>query len=371
MAYLALGRLGAPGASKVLIQRVKMGRPARETEGILLALGLTRDHVVLPHLERMSKQRKDGLRRAAVIALGYLEQDLVAPLLIVRADQRKEEDKMVRILALTGLARMQPDPELFLELMRRRPDAISDADEEAAWVLGLAALGGTDALREVAQYAKKNHREQVRCAAMAATIVIGGKDARALAQRLMNDDKDVVQRAALLAMIVHSRVNSDPMLVEAFVNNTDEQIRRTAVCGLVYLRGAAARAQLVRYLDNKYKDDVRELAKALIVELDRDERAARMINRARLQVLLDQNGWAPSWNLNRAANALIYRILNLENALSRRGAGQAPGASGGGPDRGRAAAATAPSPEEEDLRHHLDRHPYIDQRDHIEFPPVW
>ena len=43
----------------------------------------------------------------------------------------------------------------------------------------------------------------------------------------------------------------------------------------------------------------------------------------------------------------------------------------GNPDRGTGAAALAPTQEEEDLRRHLDRFPYLDLRHAVEMPDTW
>ena len=82
--------------------------------------------------------------------------------------------------------------------------------------------------------------------------------------------------------------------------------------------------------------------------------------------VLDEEGLAPSRNLNLSANKHIYRVLDLENAIIRRGAGLS-----GNPDRGTGAAALSPTQEEEDLRRHLDRFPYLDLRHAVEMPDTW
>lgn len=366
MAYLALGRIGGAEATKILLQRLGEAPPTREQEAIALALGLTGSAEVVPQLRRLLSQNKDGLRRAAAIAAGYLEQGLAAPLLIPRASRRSEEDKRVRIIALRGIARMSPDPDLFTTLWKRRPNEFSDADEEAAWVLALAALGGERCLDSLKQWFETSPREEVRSACAAATVLVGGKKAARLALLMQQDKKDRVVRAALLAMVAHAQQNIGTPAFMLWSKNTDEKIRRIALCADVYRFGAGAKKRLEKYFDPEFKDDVRRLARELLDELNDDVASARRICRARLQRLLDEEGLAPSWNLNASANAHVYRVLDLEDAITRRGAGPP-----GGPDRGVGAAATAPTQEEEDLRRHLDRFPYLDVRHTVEMPDTW
>lgn len=366
MAYLALGRIGGTASTKILLKRLGEGPPTREREALALALGLTGSADVVVPLRRLLRQNKDGLRRAAAIAAGYLDQDLAAPLLIPRTVRRTEEDKQVRIIALRGIARMSADPDAFAALVKWRPKQISDADEEAAWVFALAALGGERVLGSLKQWWESSPREEVRSACAAATILVGGRKAAALAALMQKDRKDRVIRAALLATVAHAQRNIDAPGFMLWSTNSDEKIRRIALCGDVYRYGEGARKRLELYLDPEFKDDVRKLARQLLTELDGDEAAARRICRARLQRLLDEEGLAPSWNLNVSANACVYRLLNLENAITRRGAGPA-----GSPGRGVGAVATAPTQEEEDLRRHLDRFPYLDLRHAVEMPDTW
>jgi len=369
MAYLALGRLGGRGPTERLDRRLRERKlPAREHEAVIVALGLTGSGDVAPRLRRiLETSGKDGLRRAAAVAAGYLDANVAWPLLRPRVSGGSENDKRVRVIALKGCARMSPSADRFAALLKLRPDTISDAHEEAAWVLALAAAGGERELMILAKSALSSPREEVREALAAATVVVGGNRASALASVLLGDPKDRVTRAALLAVVIHSRTNNTLPPLVAFAKHTDEQVRRTALCGDVYLRGAVARRALQGCLTPQYKDDVRDLAKQLLVELGDDESAARMLCRARLQRLLDENGLAPSWNLNAAATALVYEILDLEDATDRRGSGQPPGAR---PSGRPAPPAIGPSPQEEDLRRHLDRYPYIDLRHRIEVPSI-
>ncbi|NRA96902.1 MAG: HEAT repeat domain-containing protein [Planctomycetes bacterium] len=366
MAYLALGRIGGAAATKILLKRLRDGPPTREREALALALGLTGSADVGVPLRRLLRQNKDGLRRAAAIAAGYLAQDLAAPLLIPRAVRRTEEDKQVRVIALRGIARMSADPDAFAALSKWRPEQISDADEEAAWVFALAALGGERVLGSLKQWWETSPREEVRSACAAATILVGGRKAGELAAFMQKDNKDRVVRASLLATVAHAQRNGEAPAFMVWSTNSDEKIRRIALCGDVYRYGEGARKRLELYLDPEFKDDVRKLALQLLKELDGDEAATRRICRARLQRLLDEEGLAPSWNLNLSANKHIYRVLDLENAIIRRGAGLS-----GNPDRGTGAAALSPTQEEEDLRRHLDRFPYLDLRRAVEMPDTW
>lgn len=370
MAYLALGRIGGRAAVGTLLRRLDERKPAREREAIVLALGLTGSGESERALKRILTDRgNDRLRRTAAVAAGYLDPDVAWGLLESRVDPRREEDKKVRIIALRGCSRLGPDQERFEALRARRRNTLSDADEEAAWVLALAAAGGEEGLKAIAKSALASPREEVRGALAAATVVVGGRRASLLASELLNgQEKDRVTRAALLAVIIHSRNNANVPPFPAFAKHTDEQIRRAALCGDVYLRGGMAKKTLRSYLTPEYKDDVRKLATQLLSELADDETAATMLCRARLQRLLDENGLAASWNLNLSATERLYEILDIEDAMGRRGSGQPPGARPSG--RPAPPSATGPSPEQEDLRRHLDRYPYIDLRHRIEVPPV-
>jgi len=365
MAYLALGRLGGDEAVTLLLRRLKERRPVREQEAITLGLGLSRSARAVPHLKRLLRQNKDGLRRAAAIAVGYMPAEHAGPMLLRHTTKNREEDKRVRLIALAGLSRLPWDEALYATLRERRPQQLSDADEAAAWVLALAALGREQVIPDLRRWLK-SPREEVRAACAAATVVVGGPRASALATAMLGDDKDRVFRAALLATIVHGHKEDSAPVFTVWAGHKDERVRRAALWATVYRYGPAAEEALRACTDSDFKDDVRVLAASLMAELEEDGHAARRRCRARLQCMLDDEGLAPSWNLNAAANGHLYRLLDLQNAINRRGAGPA-----GGPDRGAGAVATAPSPEEEDLRRHLDRFPYADWRHTVEMPDPW
>jgi HEAT repeat protein len=366
MAILALGRLGDPRAVPMLGARLRSNPTGLEREALLLALGLTASaeswELIQPS---MRGQTKDKAREAAVLAAGYLDSSVVAEALIERL---KDEEQEIRRAALTALSRMPPQRDLFVRLMALRPEQVSSVDEDAAWVMALAGSGGDEAVEALASFAVDTHRSRVRAAVAGSCLLIKGPRSARLALNLLGDEDDDVVLAALLATIGHARQNLEMPALSLYANHGNEQVREVALLGEVYLRGVDAASTLRKYQQPELKDDVRKLAKELLQAIEEVPHSVRDLAWVRLQIVVDRNGWSPSWNLNRAVNEHLYRILGLENALDRRGSGQAPGAVGGGADRGVGAVASAPSPEEEDLRRHLDRYPYIDRRDAFEMP---
>ena len=101
----------------------------------------------------------------------------------------------------------------------------------------------------------------------------------------------------------------------------------------------------------------REIDHTLDVSAD----LAHRLLRAELQVLLDNAGVAPSWNVHRLANEQIIVLLGLENAIPEIGGGR-------GADYSQAAAARRVPTRLEDVRRHLDIFPYSDQRSSLEVP---
>jgi HEAT repeat protein len=371
MAALALGRIGGTAAAQALTRGLLEERQELQQEAMVLGMAMSASPGCLSSLRKLLAGRartRDPLRRAVVAAIGYQSPEIALPLLLDRAG---DEDPRVRMLALEGLARLgRGDDAPSSVRLQGLVLTGRDADVHRR-VLAVAATGGESALPYLEAQVRSPDRG-VRRAAAAGLLHVGTRRAAVVVRALMERSEDPEVRAtALLVHLVLARAFGEAPDLRGEVHAKGEPARRIALIAEVYFRGIAARPWLEKTaVDLEVKDDVRELARELAELLGADPRSARLLCRARLQVMLDELEAAASWNLNASVNRLILRVLELENARARGGGGgAAPGGGATAAQRSRAAAMTAPPPHEEDLRLHLETYPYMDRRWRLEIPP--
>lgn len=354
-AILAIGRLGGEEASRWLGARLKEASLAREQEAIGLAMGMVRSRAHLPQLIAMAQSSQDPLRRVAVLALALspAEDDRIVAVL---AGLLRDQDPQVRIYALRGLVQRNPSPESWPQVRQARP-ATAGEEEEAEWTFLELSMAGPAGFADVP--AAESHRTLVRAAVAAAALRTGGATATATGRRLLSDSNSDVQLVALLASIAAAQGSGGTAGLSSFANHSDNLIREVALLGDVYVRGIQARPFLEDCLSTELKVDVRRLATDLLNQMDAWPDAVASVCWARLQAILDDTGFAASFNVQRALNGQILRLFGIEStgAFRIRRAAQPQGGSGTGE-----VAPRRTSPEDEDLRRHLERYPYEDRR---------
>jgi hypothetical protein len=166
----------------------------------------------------------------------------------------------------------------------------------------------------------------------------------------------------VIALAVMAGKRGQPIDLSAWVDDRDAAVRDAALVAHAWLNGAAALPLLDRVIGAKREDRLVKRASDVKQALLAGDDLAQKLLRAELQVLLDETGTAPSWNVHKLANEQIQFALGLDNALPEFGGG------GTGEDRAKAAAARRVPPRLEDIRRHLDVFPYSDIRPSIEVP---
>jgi HEAT repeat protein len=232
-------------------------------------------------------------------------------------------------------------------------------------VLLLGRIGGPEAEARLERLAR--HRApEIRAAAVAASLHIPTLRAGKIAKRGAADPHRDVRRVALVVMTARAFRAGRPASMLLGAADPDEVIRSASLLGHVYLQGSNARKGLLGLMTRQHKKDVRELAGRLVALLDRYPPAARRYAMARLQAILDDEGVAACWNLNRSVTDLVRQILRIENARPRGGAGPAPG----GASAAERQAVRRYAAHAEDLYLHLDAWPLFDKRPRTEMPQL-
>lgn len=370
MGLLAIGRLGAPGGLEVVRAQLRRASSGLERRGALLSLAMGGWPGAFPEIlrfaDRSGEGRRDAERRAAALALGFSRaKEATGPLLKLLAD----EDPTVRAIAAEGLAyRRSPLGDESVKAIAGR--LRSEQDPEVLARLVLLAVP----LPEIRPVALKRAlageaRPKVRAAAAAAALHLERDTGRRLVQVCLASGHagPTTRLNAVLASVALEAGANAPASLVPWINDRDQEVRRAALLGEVYLRGRGALKVLQDLQGSEVPDDVRELARELAGDLEGDVQALRRLCRARLQVLLDASQGAASWNLHHSHARLLYLLLDLDNALPRGGGGAAPTVGAG--VRSKAAAALRPPPLLEDLRRHFDAWPYMDVRAWLELPP--
>jgi HEAT repeat protein len=354
---IGIGRLGLLEASPWLEQRIKEDPLARELEALILAMGMIGTSAHVPTLVEQSRSNQDPIRRASAAALGLSRtagENATARLL----ELLKDQDPLVRMISLRGLAHRGVSADTAKALTRLKRPSLSE-EEEAEWVFAELIARGQPFRTDLK--ASASPRSMVRAATAGAAFAVGGTEAMTFARGLISDPHSDVVLVALLAVIGLPGEGSGLPGLLGFVNHSDEQVREAALLGEVYSRGVASRANLEDCLSEELKDDVRRNAKELLSLMDRWPDAVSEIAWARLQTLFDDTGWAASFTVHRSVNELLMRLLGVAETGLFRGR-RIPLPSTGGE-----VAPRRVNPEEEDLRRHLERHPYFDRREFTEF----
>ena len=358
-AVLAMGLQPDPEAAIWLSKLLSSESQSRMQVAALLAAASQGDASFLPVLQRYLKAAQDPLRRAASLALAYnrAPKKERRELLVECA---KDEDLLVRIAGLRGLAWLNQEDDLG-PIMDKLKSRQFSSEEEAEWVLARSRCGDAGA-RKAVEVASRSARNSVRAAAAAGAISLGARQGLPIASSLSADEDLLVAHAGILATIALSGERGPVLGLAAFLAHRHQGVREAAILGMVYSDGLDSREFLAQCLQPRYKDDVRDHARQLMQWLDAYPDAVRQLAWARLQTMLDHEGWSPSWGLADLHHVLLKNLLGLDDGHLRF-AGRLAGASGQGSPVPRRISADA-----EDLLLHLDRYPFCDRRSGTEFP---
>jgi HEAT repeat protein len=386
-AALALGRCAAPESVGRLAELMDGAKLDAEVLAFATALGLTSDAAAVPALARASTHRSDRVRRAATCALASLGAGAAEQALVARLS---DEDPEVRLAALEGLALVGSVATTSSDRMKKLA-ASSDPVERAAAAMVVASRGGSDAEAAIARFSR-DPSEKVRAAALSGAIARPGLALDALIASHGADGHDLPRVASAIVVAVRAARGGRFDVGEAACEDRSAEVRDAGLVALAWLRGAAARPYLQKVVAARREDRVVDRAKSLLRILEQNPSVAHRILRAELQVLLDDAGLAASWAPLARLNRYVILAADVHDALPEEqfraapaqpspgfggpgvggggsgGGGGSPPSSGGG--QGARPKRRAPPPEDEDLRRHLERHPYADRREVLEIPLV-
>ncbi len=354
-AMLALGRLGGEAAESVLIQQLSSGTELDRLTA-LLGLALARAAPPPQQLLDLYASREDRVRRAVLLVAGNARQGSGRALLLRGLE---DEDAVSRRIALEGLALATlsaTELEQVAKHWKRLPEG---ADlERARLLLALVANGWQEDTRV---RAAAERAADIRLRVVAAAAALWQPRCLELSRTLLADQEASVRTAALVSL-AHAGAADETLLLHA--RDQSELVRRAALFAHVWRSPHDPQPGLAK-VDASPHADVRQLARELALEWERDPEAARRVAAARLQTLLDDTGAAVSWNLRMSLEDQLHEVLDLKNALPRGGGGAAPGG-GGAAGRALGAAASRVSVADEDLKRHLDVWPLAAVRERWE-----
>jgi HEAT repeat protein len=359
-AAFALGRLQRPEATAKVVEVARESKQELDTVACLVALGMTGDGSVRGELAARVKSVDDRVRRAACIGLALLPRsDEAEQIALARL---ADEDDIVRLAALGALARIASAETASGLAGDHALVKHSDARIRAAAVLVIAARGGPD-LDPFLAKCLEDPSERVRAAAVAGLAAAERPHGEIVARSGLGDSEHALVRlCSVITLAVIAGRRGQSLDVSSLIEDRDAGVRDAALVAHAWRNGAAAKPALRAVVEAKREDRLVRRAKEILQTLEASAELSQRLLRAELQVLLDDSGGAPSWNVHKLANEQILFALGLENALPDYGGG------GGSEERSRAAAARRVPPRLEDLRRHLDVFPYSDIRDQLEVP---
>lgn len=352
----ALARLGAEEAAAPLTDIVARGRVQENRSAALIALGRIRSARGAKAIRAERTNGKEVIRRAATLALADLRDPELHGLL---AKQLSDRDGRVQRYALIGLSLYQ-DQRTSQAI--RRSGLLLEGDDELA-ALAVTALGSQIDEKSFALLASrmKPRAKKTRRVKRALAFAFSRRaepEARKYLAALRADADTEVATAALIGEVLGGGFGA--ILLDEVVrsNRTDGDLRMAAMELFAYSEPVSAAAALddvarSRSVKKKVVERARELAEILAGE------TARTIMRGRVQVMVDDAGGSPEWNLIRAIHTEFLDNEDLDRNLDgRSGGGVRPGGAVRPPE--------AWTNEEEDMRLWYDLFPYLDRRQSFE-----
>jgi HEAT repeat protein len=359
-AAFALGRQQRPEATAALVDVARAARQEMDVVATLVALGMSAESSVIAEIAPKLERGGDRGRRAAAVALGLLppSEECEQLALGLLAD----EDERVRLAALAALARCA-SAETAAALSADAAVASHSDDRIRAGVALLVAARGGAATDPFLAGRLADPSEIVRAAAIGGLAAADPPRGTAIVLKGLEESQHAaVRTAAVLALAVGAARRGEALDLSRLFADRDAGVRDAALVAHAWLNGAEARGALVQVVDGRKEDRLVRRARALLQAIEVLPSLSARLLRAELQLLLDDAGMAPSWNVHRLAHEQILLALGLENALPELAGAGAAG------EKAVAAAARRVSPRLEDLRRHLDLFPYSDLRPTLEVP---
>ena len=358
-ATLAIGRIRAPKSVAKLTEVSREAKQQIDQATALVGLGMTADLPAIPEIAAKLKATDDRVRRAAAVALGLLPASEETEALAPRATRRRRSGGPDLGARNPGKGR---EP-------RHRIGAPGERVPHPPF--RRAGPGGGGARRRgarrsrlgcVPRQAAGDPSELVRAAAIGGLAAAPKPHGDALVVKGLQDSQHgKVRLASVIALaVLAGRRGASSLDLTPFLEDRDADVRDAALVAHAWLNGPAAKPALARVIAGRKEGPARRRASVIDHTLDVSADLAHRLLRAELQVLLDDAGVAPSWNVHRLANEQIIVLLGLENAIPEMGGGR-------GGDFSQAAAVRRVPPRLEDVRRHLDIFPYSDQRSSLEF----
>jgi HEAT repeat protein len=359
-AAFAIGRLQAPQSVAKLAEVAREAKQQVDLAAALVALGMTGNPAAIAEIAPRTKATDDRVRRAAVVALGLLPASEEGEQLALA--RLADEDPQVLIAALGALACTGSAGTATALQANSHLVGHSDDRVRAALVLAVSARAPADCEGFLAKRLT-DQSERVRAAAIGGLAAAAKPHGDALAVKGLEDSQHSrVRLTSIVTLAVLAGRRGDSLELSPFIDDRDAEVRDAAIVAHAWLNGPAARPTLMQVRDARKEDRLVRRAREILQTLEVSPELAHRLLRARLQVLLDDAGVAPSWNAHRLANEQIIITLGLENALPEFGGAGATG------EHSAAAAARRVPPRLEDVRRHLDVFPYSDKRLALEVP---
>ncbi len=268
-AALALGRLGTPEASDLLLKAVRRETDTKVLGAIVLALGRSAPRQgAEEEIAKLLKGSNDSLRRVAALALGDLGDERAVSLLVDRL--LSDEDGEVRHCAAVALSRF-PTAEATSALLEALKREVSP-DRQAAILLALANHSDGRILDTLVRMARARAYEVRRAALIALSRFPGDRADRALVQALLDSDGPV-RAAAVLVLAVGGASSQEAGLstrLEKLAMDSDPAVRRAVAFALGPLAGKAAIPTL-RKLERSPEASVSGVAASVRARLERGE----------------------------------------------------------------------------------------------------
>ncbi|MBI1850783.1 MAG: HEAT repeat domain-containing protein [Planctomycetes bacterium] len=305
-AALALGRLGTPEASDLLLKAVKREADSKVQGAMLLAIGRSAPREsTYPEILRALKDTNDSIRRIAALALGDLGDERSVSLLIDRL--LWDEDAEVRHCAAVALSRYPTNESTnaLLEALRREVSP----DRKAAIVLALANHPQTKVAETICRLTQARRVEERRAAVIALSRFSGDMVDRAL-DHSINDPEAPVREVAILVLASRGVREAVPR-IEKLAADPDPGIRKQVAIALGPLEGKAAIPTLVK-LEKSPERWVAITAQRAHERLDQGQDAKDMLTIAMAALC------AHSDELRRAyANGRLWDLFELSRRLEK------------------------------------------------------
>jgi HEAT repeat protein len=362
----ALGQLGDSRVVSQLAQVYDDDNAQETRAAILLAAGRIGGPDALKLIAKGLGSSKESLRRPATAALA----DLRDPAALGALKERLADgDEVVVRHATMGLA-LQRGAEIVKAvesrgLLRHRKDEVRAA---AAIALGSQDVAGAAAVALLTARLANEREPVVRRAIAFALARLGGEEASRGLALLMKDEHPDVLRAAVVAMSVGPQGASLTATKALVDKRQHESVRELGA--LLFARALPEEAAV--WIDETLeRNDDKKAFLEYLAELRsilRRKDARGPLLRARVQVIVDDLGGSPEWNVLKALHQEMLRAEHIDGTITLRGSGVAPGAGGGGGDPQHPRPGDRWNPEDEDMRLWYDQYPYFDRRRALDVP---